>query len=134
MRVCVCVSIKSVISIGHIFNCHIIHIFNFLRCVVLKNLFEHVIYHHHHHLSLVTLGLAELASRKYKPAAKCFLQASFDHCDFPEVGVILSPVLMLQEIFLVILPIEVKMNENQFLPTISNEMLYLLFSCFPPVM
>uniref|UniRef100_A0A8C2BKQ0 G protein pathway suppressor 1 n=1 Tax=Cyprinus carpio TaxID=7962 RepID=A0A8C2BKQ0_CYPCA len=30
-------------------------------------------------------GLAELASRKYKPAAKCFLQASFDHCDFPEL-------------------------------------------------
>ncbi|KAI4822756.1 hypothetical protein KUCAC02_008285 [Chaenocephalus aceratus] len=29
-------------------------------------------------------GLAELASRKYKPAAKCFLQASFDHCDCPE--------------------------------------------------
>nr|XP_061805602.1 COP9 signalosome complex subunit 1-like isoform X4 [Nerophis lumbriciformis] len=33
-------------------------------------------------------GLAELASRKYKPAAKCFLQASFDHCDCPEL---LSP-------------------------------------------
>ncbi|KPP65262.1 COP9 signalosome complex subunit 1-like, partial [Scleropages formosus] len=33
-------------------------------------------------------GLAELASRKYKQAAKCFLQASFDHCDFPEL---LSP-------------------------------------------
>ncbi|KAM4634191.1 COP9 signalosome complex subunit 1 isoform 2-T2 [Polymixia lowei] len=33
-------------------------------------------------------GLAELASRKYKPAAKCFLLASFDHCDFPEL---LSP-------------------------------------------
>uniref|UniRef100_A0A7N6B032 COP9 signalosome complex subunit 1 n=1 Tax=Anabas testudineus TaxID=64144 RepID=A0A7N6B032_ANATE len=32
--------------------------------------------------------LAELASRKYKPAAKCFLQASFDHCDCPEL---LSP-------------------------------------------
>lgn len=31
-------------------------------------------------------GLAELASRKYKPAAKCFLQASFDHCDCPEVS------------------------------------------------
>uniref|UniRef100_A0A8C6KWZ1 G protein pathway suppressor 1 n=1 Tax=Nothobranchius furzeri TaxID=105023 RepID=A0A8C6KWZ1_NOTFU len=29
-----------------------------------------------------------LASRKYKPAAKCFLQASFDHCDCPEL---LSP-------------------------------------------
>lgn len=37
---------------------------------------------------MIKLGLAELASRKYKPAAKCFLQASFDHCDFPEVGVI----------------------------------------------
>ncbi|XP_026180165.1 COP9 signalosome complex subunit 1 isoform X2 [Mastacembelus armatus] len=33
-------------------------------------------------------GLAELASRKYKLAAKCFLQASFDHCDCPEL---LSP-------------------------------------------
>ncbi|XP_071370671.1 COP9 signalosome complex subunit 1-like isoform X4 [Centroberyx affinis] len=33
-------------------------------------------------------GLAELASRKYKPAAKCFLLASFDHCDCPEL---LSP-------------------------------------------
>lgn len=33
-------------------------------------------------------GLAELASRKYKQAAKCFLSASFDHCDFPEL---LSP-------------------------------------------
>ncbi|XP_037113440.1 COP9 signalosome complex subunit 1 isoform X1 [Syngnathus acus] len=31
-------------------------------------------------------GLAELASRKYKAAAKCFLQASFDHCDCPEVS------------------------------------------------
>lgn len=31
------------------------------------------------------LGLAELAARKYKQAAKCFLLASFDHCDFPEV-------------------------------------------------
>ncbi|XP_060027701.1 COP9 signalosome complex subunit 1 isoform X5 [Erinaceus europaeus] len=30
-------------------------------------------------------GLAELAARKYKQAAKCFLLASFDHCDFPEV-------------------------------------------------
>ncbi|XP_076153998.1 COP9 signalosome complex subunit 1-like [Alosa pseudoharengus] len=33
-------------------------------------------------------GLAELASRKYKQAAKCFLSASFEHCDFPEL---LSP-------------------------------------------
>ncbi|CAB1313165.1 unnamed protein product, partial [Coregonus sp. 'balchen'] len=33
-------------------------------------------------------GLAELASRKYKQAAKCFLLASFDHCDFAEL---LSP-------------------------------------------
>ncbi|XP_048847870.1 COP9 signalosome complex subunit 1 isoform X1 [Brienomyrus brachyistius] len=30
-------------------------------------------------------GLAELASRKYKAAAKCFLLASLDHCDFPEL-------------------------------------------------
>lgn len=33
-------------------------------------------------------GLAELATKKYKSAAKNFLQASFDHCDFPEL---LSP-------------------------------------------
>ncbi|KAK7484674.1 hypothetical protein BaRGS_00024082 [Batillaria attramentaria] len=33
-------------------------------------------------------GLADLATRKYKSAAKHFLQASFDHCDFPEL---LSP-------------------------------------------
>uniref|UniRef100_A0A8D0TF21 G protein pathway suppressor 1 n=1 Tax=Sus scrofa TaxID=9823 RepID=A0A8D0TF21_PIG len=33
-------------------------------------------------------GLAELAARKYKQAAKCFLLAAFDHCDFPEL---LSP-------------------------------------------
>uniref|UniRef100_A0A8C7CHV3 G protein pathway suppressor 1 n=1 Tax=Oncorhynchus kisutch TaxID=8019 RepID=A0A8C7CHV3_ONCKI len=33
-------------------------------------------------------SLAELASRKYKQAAKCFLLASFDHCDFAEL---LSP-------------------------------------------
>ncbi|XP_065343145.1 COP9 signalosome complex subunit 1 isoform X2 [Cloeon dipterum] len=33
-------------------------------------------------------GLAELAGRKYKSAAKHFLQANFDHCDFPEI---LSP-------------------------------------------
>uniref|UniRef100_A0A672FVI2 COP9 signalosome complex subunit 1 n=1 Tax=Salarias fasciatus TaxID=181472 RepID=A0A672FVI2_SALFA len=39
-------------------------------------------------VSLCVSGLAELASRKYKPAAKCFLQASFDHCDCPEL---LSP-------------------------------------------
>lgn len=31
-------------------------------------------------------GVAELATRKYKPAAKYFLQASFDHCDFSEVS------------------------------------------------
>ena len=30
-------------------------------------------------------GLAELATKKYKSAAKNFLQASFDHCDFPEM-------------------------------------------------
>ncbi|XP_070185313.1 COP9 signalosome complex subunit 1-like isoform X2 [Littorina saxatilis] len=33
-------------------------------------------------------GLADLATRKYKSAAKHFLQANFDHCDFPEL---LSP-------------------------------------------
>lgn len=33
-------------------------------------------------------GLAELATKKYKSAAKNFLQASFDHCDFPDM---LSP-------------------------------------------
>ncbi|KAL0271003.1 UNVERIFIED_CONTAM: hypothetical protein PYX00_008249 [Menopon gallinae] len=33
-------------------------------------------------------GLAELATKKYKSAAKHFLQANFDHCDFPEL---LSP-------------------------------------------
>ncbi|PVD38769.1 hypothetical protein C0Q70_01392 [Pomacea canaliculata] len=33
-------------------------------------------------------GLADLATRKYKSAAKYFLQTSFDHCDFPEL---LSP-------------------------------------------
>ncbi|XP_022089317.1 COP9 signalosome complex subunit 1-like isoform X2 [Acanthaster planci] len=33
-------------------------------------------------------GLAELAMKKYKPAAKYFLQAVFDHCDFPDL---LSP-------------------------------------------
>ncbi len=31
-------------------------------------------------------GLAELATKKYKQAAKYFLQASFDHCDFPDVS------------------------------------------------
>ncbi|XP_073836584.1 COP9 signalosome subunit 1b [Musca autumnalis] len=30
-------------------------------------------------------GLAELQTKKYKLAAKFFLQASFDHCDFPEM-------------------------------------------------
>lgn len=30
-------------------------------------------------------GLAELAQKKYKAAAKNFLQASFDHCEFPEM-------------------------------------------------
>ncbi|CAH1793629.1 unnamed protein product [Owenia fusiformis] len=30
-------------------------------------------------------GLAELATKKYKSAAKYFLQANFDHCDFPEL-------------------------------------------------
>ena len=33
-------------------------------------------------------GLAELATKKYKQAAKQFLQANLDHCDFPEL---LSP-------------------------------------------
>ncbi|XP_011503070.1 PREDICTED: COP9 signalosome complex subunit 1 [Ceratosolen solmsi marchali] len=36
----------------------------------------------------IAAGLAELATRKYKSAAKLFLQASLDHCDFPEI---LSP-------------------------------------------
>ncbi|XP_033211754.1 COP9 signalosome complex subunit 1 isoform X1 [Belonocnema kinseyi] len=36
----------------------------------------------------VAAGLAELATKKYKSAAKLFLQASLDHCDFPEL---LSP-------------------------------------------
>jgi len=31
------------------------------------------------------IGLAELAARKYKPAARNFLQASFDNCECPEV-------------------------------------------------
>lgn len=30
-------------------------------------------------------GLADLATKEYKAAAKHFLQASFDHCDFPEI-------------------------------------------------
>lgn len=30
-------------------------------------------------------GLAELATKKYKSAAKFFLQASIDHCDYPEL-------------------------------------------------
>jgi COP9 signalosome complex subunit 1 len=30
-------------------------------------------------------GLAELAGKKYKSAAKCFLQANFDHADFPDM-------------------------------------------------
>nr|CAD7441526.1 unnamed protein product [Timema bartmani] len=30
-------------------------------------------------------GLAELATKKYKSAAKHFLAANFDHCDFPEL-------------------------------------------------
>lgn len=30
-------------------------------------------------------GLAELATKKYKSAAKHFLQANFDHCEFPEM-------------------------------------------------
>lgn len=30
-------------------------------------------------------GLAELQTKKYRSAAKHFLQASFDHCDFPEM-------------------------------------------------
>lgn len=30
-------------------------------------------------------GLAELATKKYKSAAKHFLQANLDHCDFPEM-------------------------------------------------
>ena len=32
------------------------------------------------------VGLAELASRKYKSAAKNFLQSSFDNCECPEVS------------------------------------------------
>lgn len=30
-------------------------------------------------------GLADLATKKYKSAAKHFLQANFDHCDFPDM-------------------------------------------------
>lgn len=33
-------------------------------------------------------GIAELACKRYKSAARHFLQASLDHCDFPEI---LSP-------------------------------------------
>uniref|UniRef100_H2Z8A6 PCI domain-containing protein n=1 Tax=Ciona savignyi TaxID=51511 RepID=H2Z8A6_CIOSA len=47
----------------------------------------------HHHMAIITklncaAGLAQLATGKYKMAAKSFLQASVDHCDFPEL---LSP-------------------------------------------
>lgn len=42
-------------------------------------------------------GLAELATKKYKTAAKYFLQASFDHCDFSEVK---PPFLLLCVFFL----------------------------------
>ena len=31
-------------------------------------------------------GLAELATRKYKSAARYFIQTNFDHCDFPDVS------------------------------------------------
>ena len=31
-------------------------------------------------------GLADLATRKYKSAAKYFLQVNFDYCEFPEVS------------------------------------------------
>lgn len=33
-------------------------------------------------------GLADLATRKYKSAAKYFLQVNFDYCDFPEVSLL----------------------------------------------
>ena len=40
------------------------------------------------------VGLAELASRKYKSAAKNFLQSSFDNCECPEVNSkLLFPIL-----------------------------------------
>lgn len=35
-------------------------------------------------------GLADLATKKYKSAAKYFLQANFDYCDFPEVSLYLK--------------------------------------------
>ncbi|WAQ95678.1 CSN1-like protein [Mya arenaria] len=38
-------------------------------------------------------GLADLATKKYKSAAKYFLLASFDHCDFPELFLELEPQL-----------------------------------------
>ena len=46
-------------------------------------------------------GLADLAMKKYKSAAKYFLQASFDHCDFPEVSkviIYLVPFLTVTEL------------------------------------
>uniref|UniRef100_A0A3Q3IJK8 PCI domain-containing protein n=1 Tax=Monopterus albus TaxID=43700 RepID=A0A3Q3IJK8_MONAL len=49
-------------------------------------------------------GLAELASRKYKPAAKCFLQASFDHCDCPEVICLSSSTFISFKLFLELEP------------------------------
>ena len=30
-------------------------------------------------------GLADMACKRYKDAAKCFLKAQFDHSEFPEV-------------------------------------------------
>ena len=35
----------------------------------------------------VAAGLAEMENRKYKNAARYFLQASFDHCQCPDVCV-----------------------------------------------
>lgn len=52
---------------------------NILVMNVVSNIFSLILF-------VCIKGLAELASRKYKPAAKCFLQASFDHCDCPEVN------------------------------------------------
>lgn len=62
-------------------------------------------------------GLADLATRKYKSAAKHFLLANFDHCDFPEVSVVLFDLRAV--FFIVVIPLPDIPASLSFHPRIS---------------
>ena len=68
----------------------------------------------------VTAGLADLVCGKYKAAAKQFLQANFDHVDFPEVTIFRNSAvdIMLMMMMMMLLMMMVLNVDSSSQPTI----------------